>query len=61
MLQKLRKYSNLSIRQAIEKLGIESLCGVSHIDSTEIWDFIDMMTNSEIEEIYSIISKNTIK
>jgi hypothetical protein len=54
---KFKGYSTLSIRKAIESLGVESLCGVSEIDSLEVYDFMESMEDYEIEEIYNLVKR----
>lgn len=47
--------NKLSIVKAINKLGCESLTGVSHIDTTEVFNFLDDMELYELGEIADIL------
>jgi hypothetical protein len=55
--QKLLTYPPSDVVSAINKLGVESLCGVSEIEPEEVGDFLDMMEEYQLAEILGVLDK----
>ena len=58
---KVYSHRNRHIVKAINTLGVESLCGVSHIESDEVGDFLSMMEQDELAEILIELRKTPFK
>ena len=56
MKKRIADFKAHEIIEAIERLGTESLCGVSEIYSNEVYDFIDCMCEHEVREIENILN-----
>jgi len=60
-MEEVLTYSVEDIVQAINKLGVEDLCGVSEVNPEEVAEFLPEMEEHEIGEILNVLKKSAVR